>query len=144
MNGTAARKIVQTTSGNAKGIRISTKDDAGLKAFIENASKLVEKYEKYGEIIADTQDKVEEASDKVEALKDAIDNIEENRVRISADLVANLRDYLSEEDMTRVLNAESTQYRFLKASLQAQKRILTMRQQNLMNLLRSAMRSKRA
>lgn len=109
MNGTAARKIVQTTSGNAKGIRISTKDDAGLKAFIENASKLVEKYEKYGEIIADTQDKVEEASDKVEALKDAIDNIEENRVRISADLVADLRDYLSEEDMTRVLNAESTQ-----------------------------------
>lgn len=109
MNGTAARKIVQTTSGNAKGIRISTKDDAGLKAFIENASKLVEKYEKYGEIIADTQDKVEEASDKVEALKDAIDNIEENRVRISADLVADLRDYLSEEDMTRVLNAGSTQ-----------------------------------
>jgi chromosome segregation ATPase len=109
MNGTAARKIVQTTSGNAKGIRISTKDDAGLKAFIENASKLVEKYEKYGEIIADTQDKVEEASDKVEALKDAIDNIEENRVRISADLVADLTDYLSEEDMTRVLNAGSTQ-----------------------------------
>lgn len=109
MNGTAARKIVQTTSGNAKGIRISTKDDAGLKAFIENASKLVEKYEKYGEIIADTQDKVEGASDKVEALKDAIDNIEENRVRISADLVADLRDYLSEEDMTRVLNAGSTQ-----------------------------------
>lgn len=109
MNGTAARKIVQTTSGNAKGIRISTKDDAGLKAFIENASKLVEKYEKYGEIIADTQDKVEEASDKVEALKDAIDNIEENRVRISADLVADLRDYLSEEDMIRVLNAGSTQ-----------------------------------
>ena len=109
MNGTAARKIVQTTSGYAKGIRISTKDDAGLKAFIENASKLVEKYEKYGEIIADTQDKVEEASDKVEALKDAIDNIEENRVRISADLVADLRDYLSEEDMTRVLNAGSTQ-----------------------------------
>jgi len=109
MNDTAARKIVQTTSGNAKGIRISTKDDAGLKAFIENASKLVEKYEKYGEIIADTQDKVEGASDKVEALKDAIDNIEENRVRISADLVADLRDYLSEEDMTRVLNAGSTQ-----------------------------------
>ena len=108
MNGTAARKIVQTTSGNAKGIRISTKDDAGLKAFIENASKLVEKYEKYGEIIADTQDKVEEASDKVEVLKDAIDEIEDNRVRISADIVAELRNYVSEEEIERVLNAGST------------------------------------
>ncbi|MCR4997567.1 MAG: hypothetical protein K6A61_09745, partial [Butyrivibrio sp.] len=109
MNGTAARKIVQTTSGNAKGIRISTKDDAGLKSFIENASKLVENYEKYGEIIADTQDKVEGASDKFEALKDAIDNIEENRVRISADIVAELRNYVSEEEIERVLNAGSTQ-----------------------------------
>ena len=108
MNGTAARKIVQTTSGNAKGIRISTKDDVGLKAFIENASKLVEKYEKYGEIIADTQDKIEVAADKVEVLKDAIDEIEDNRVRISADIVAELRNYVSEEEIERVLNAGST------------------------------------
>ena len=108
MNGTAARKIVQTTSGNATGIRISTKDDAGLKAFIENASKLVEKYEKYGEIIADTQDKIEVAADKVEVLKDAIDEIEDNRVRISADIVAELRNYVSEEEIERVLNAGST------------------------------------
>ena len=108
MNGTAARKIVQTTSGNAKGIRISTKDDAGLKSFIENASKLVEKYEKYGEIIADTQDKVEEAADKVEVLKETIDEIEDNRVRISADIVAELRNYVSEEEIERVLNAGST------------------------------------
>ena len=108
MNGVAARKIVQTTSGNATGIRISTKDDAGLKSFIENASKLVEKYEKYGEIIADTQDKIEVAADKVEVLKDAIDEIEDNRVRISADIVAELRNYVSEEEIERVLNAGST------------------------------------
>ena len=109
MNGVAARKIVQTTSGNAKGIRVSTKDDAGLKAFMENASKLVEKYEKYGEIIADTQGKIEEASDKVEVLKDAIDEIEEDGVRISADLIAELRDYVSEADIARVLNAGSNE-----------------------------------
>ena len=108
MNGVAARKIVQTTSGNATGIRVSTKDDAGLKSFIENASKLVEKYEKYGEIIADTQDKIEVAADKVEVLKDAIDDIEENKVRISADIIADLRGYVSEEDIERVLNAGST------------------------------------
>ena len=109
MNGVAARKIVQTTSGNAKGIRVSTKDDAGLKEFMENASKLVEKYEKYGEIIADTQGKIEEASDKVEVLKDAIDEIEEDGVRISADLIAELRDYVSEADIARVLNAGSNE-----------------------------------
>ena len=109
MNGVAARKIVQTTSGNAKGIRVSTKDDEGLKSFMENASKLVEKYEKYGEIIADTQGKIEEASDKVEVLKDAIDEIEEDGVRISAEIIAELRDYVSEADIARVLNAGSNE-----------------------------------
>ena len=111
MNGTAARKIVQTTSGNAKGIRVSTKDDEGLKAFIENASKLVEKYEKYGEVIVDAQEKIDEASDKVEALEDAIDGIEEAGVRVAkvvtADFVAGLRTYVSEADIARILAAES-------------------------------------
>ncbi|WP_026514129.1 hypothetical protein [Butyrivibrio sp. LB2008] len=111
MNGTAARKIVQTTSGNAKGIRVSTKDDEGLKAFIENASKLVEKYEKYGENIADAQDKIEEASDKVEALEEAIDGIEEDGLRVAkvvtSDFVAGLRTYVSEADIERILAADS-------------------------------------
>ena len=111
MNGTAARKIVQTTSGNAKGIRVSTKDDEGLKAFIENASKLVEKYEKYGEVIVDAQEKIDEASDKVEALEDAIDGIEEAGVRVAkvvtADFVAGLRTYVSEADIARILAADS-------------------------------------
>ena len=111
MNGTAARKIVQTTSGNAKGIRVSTKDDEGLKAFIENASKLVEKYEKYGENIADAQDKIEEASDKVEALEEAIDGIEEDGLRVAkvvtSDFVAGLRTYVSEADIARILAADS-------------------------------------
>ena len=111
MNGTAARKIVQTTSGNAKGIRVSTKDDEGLKAFIENASKLVEKYENYGEVIVDAQEKIDEASDKVEALEDAIDGIEEAGVRVAkvvtADFVAGLRTYVSEADIARILAADS-------------------------------------
>ncbi|MCR5390792.1 MAG: hypothetical protein K6E77_08560, partial [Lachnospiraceae bacterium] len=34
VNGIAARKIVQTNSANATGIRVSTKDDEGLKAYI--------------------------------------------------------------------------------------------------------------
>lgn len=111
MNGVAARKIVQTTSGNAKGIRVSTKDDEGLKAFIENASKLVEKYENYGEVIVDAQEKIDEASDKVEALEDAIDGIEEAGVRVAkvvtADFVAGLRTYIGEDDIARILDAES-------------------------------------
>ncbi|MBR4670078.1 MAG: hypothetical protein IKO84_05720 [Butyrivibrio sp.] len=111
MNGIAARKIVQTTSGNAKGIRVSTKDDEGLKAFIADAAKLVEKYEKYGETIADTQDKIDEAADKVEALEDAIEAIDENEDRIAKvvtkDLVAGLRTYIGEQDIDRIVNAES-------------------------------------
>ena len=47
-------------------------------------------------------------ADKVEVLKDAIDEIEDNRVRISADIVAELRNYVSEEEIERVLNAGST------------------------------------
>jgi len=110
MNGVAGRKIVQATSGNATGLKVSTLDDEGFKAFVENASELVEKYEKYGEVIADTQDKLDEASDKVEILKDAIDNIEENEVRISksvnslvkANIVSGLRNYLSETEIARI------------------------------------------
>ena len=36
------------------------------------------------------------------------DEIEDNRVRISADIVAELRNYVSEEEIERVLNAGST------------------------------------
>ncbi len=111
MNGIAARKIVQTTSGNAKGIRVSTKDDEGLQEFIANASKLVEKYEQFGENIADTKEKVVEAADKVEALENAIDNIDENQIRVAKvvmnDLVAGLRTYIDEQDIDRIVNAES-------------------------------------
>ncbi|RKM58673.1 hypothetical protein D6856_13060 [Butyrivibrio sp. XB500-5] len=111
LNGVAGRKIVQTTSGNAKGIRVSTKDDEGLQEFIANASKLVEKYEKYGETIADTQDKIDEAADKVEALEDAIEAIDENEDRIAKvvtkDFVAGLRTYIDEQDIDRIVNAES-------------------------------------
>lgn len=113
MNGIAARKIVQTTSGNAKLIRVSTKDDEGLKAFIDNAAKLVEKYEKYGESIADAQDKIDEAADKVEALEVAIEGIDENSKRVSdivsKDLVAGLRTYVSEENIARLMDAETVE-----------------------------------
>lgn len=106
VNGIAARKIVQTNSANAEGIRVSTKDDEGLLAFIENASKLVEKYEAYGETIADTKEKINEASDKVEALESVISVIDEKKSRI-ASVAEGLKDFLSEEDLAKVLAADS-------------------------------------
>ncbi|MBR4807246.1 MAG: hypothetical protein IKZ65_02005 [Lachnospiraceae bacterium] len=105
-NGIAARKIVQTNSANATGIRVSTKDDEGLLAYIENASKLVEKYEAYSETIADTKEKINEASDKVEALESVISVIEEKKSRI-ANLAEGLKGFLSEEDLAKVLAAGS-------------------------------------
>lgn len=106
VNGIAARKIVQTNSANAEGIRVSTKDDEGLLAYIENASKLVEKYEAYGETISDTKEKINEASDKVEALTDVISVIEETKSRI-ANVAEGLKGFLSEEDLAKVLAAQS-------------------------------------
>ncbi|MBR5336603.1 MAG: hypothetical protein IK152_01320 [Lachnospiraceae bacterium] len=106
MNDAAGRKIVQTTSRNATGIKVSTKDDEGLKAYIENASKLVEKYEKFSETLNDTKDKIDEASDKVEALETVIGNIEENKSRRST-IVDGLKGYISEEDIAKLLAAES-------------------------------------
>lgn len=107
MNGAAGRKIVQTTGINATGIRVSTKDDEGLKEYIENASELVEKYEKYGDSIAETQGKIDEAIDKVEALEGAIEGIEDNKLRVTKSAVEDLGNYLSEEDMERLMAAES-------------------------------------
>ncbi len=107
MNGAAGRKIVQTTGKNATGIRVSTKDDAGFRAYIENAAKLVEKYEKYDESIADAQDKIDEAIDKVEALEDTIEGIEENKVRVAKAVAGDLGNYLSEEDVARIMAADS-------------------------------------
>lgn len=106
VNGIAARKIVQTNSANATGIRVSTKDDEGLLAYIENASKLVEKYEVYGETIADTKEKINEATDKVEALEGVIGAIEEKKSRI-ASLAEGLKGFISEEDLAKVLAAGS-------------------------------------
>jgi len=106
VDGIAARKIVQTNSANATGIRVSTKDDEGLLAYIENASKLVEKYEAYSETIADTKEKINEASDKVEALESVISVIEEKKSRI-ANLAEELKGFLSEEDLAKVLAAGS-------------------------------------